>query len=190
MPGTLNAATPTTNIPAASPSAAATNQAYQIQQLQQEVLELRGLLEEVSFELKRLKQQRLDDYLDLDKRLGELSNKTPADTRASNPPPAGSLLPNATNASSQRMRNSIVQRSINSLINKIIMVRCPTLGSIWSYIHRAPMRLCIFLARQIYLIQISLKKDNPSNLISVSDHQKTMQVQTSNIYFDQGNKPS
>ena len=45
---------------------------YQLQVLQQEVLELRGLLEEQSFELKRLKQQRLDDYLDLDRRLSAL----------------------------------------------------------------------------------------------------------------------
>lgn len=45
---------------------------YQLQVLQQEVLELRGLVEEQSYELKRLKQQRLDDYLDLDRRLSAL----------------------------------------------------------------------------------------------------------------------
>lgn len=46
---------------------------YQLQVLQQEVLELRGLVEEQAHELKRLKQQRLDDYLDLDRRLSGLS---------------------------------------------------------------------------------------------------------------------
>lgn len=46
---------------------------FQLQSLQQEVLELRGLVEEQSHELQRLKQQRMDDYLDLDSRLGELS---------------------------------------------------------------------------------------------------------------------
>ncbi len=45
---------------------------FQLQTLQQEVQELRGMLEEQSFELKRLKQQRLDDYLDLDRRLSQL----------------------------------------------------------------------------------------------------------------------
>ncbi|NHN37913.1 tol-pal system protein YbgF [Pseudomaricurvus alcaniphilus] len=46
---------------------------YQMQLLQQEVLELRGLLEEQSYELKRLKQQRLDDYVNLDRRISALA---------------------------------------------------------------------------------------------------------------------
>lgn len=46
---------------------------YQLQVLQQEVLELRGLMEEQAYELRRLKQQRLDDYLDLDRRLSQLA---------------------------------------------------------------------------------------------------------------------
>lgn len=57
---------------------------YQLQILQQEVLELRGIVEEQAFELKRLKQQRMDDYLDLDRRLGRLSG-TPASTANSTP---------------------------------------------------------------------------------------------------------
>lgn len=46
---------------------------YQFQALQQEVQELRGLVEEQSNEIRQLKQQRMDDYLDLDRRIGELS---------------------------------------------------------------------------------------------------------------------
>lgn len=46
---------------------------YQFQALQQEVLELRGMVEEQAHEIQRLKQQRMDDYLDLDRRIGELS---------------------------------------------------------------------------------------------------------------------
>ncbi|BFM12196.1 tol-pal system protein YbgF [Simiduia litorea] len=46
---------------------------YRLQALQQEVLELRGLVEEQSYELNRLKQQRHDDYMDLDRRLASLS---------------------------------------------------------------------------------------------------------------------
>ncbi|WP_246434811.1 YbgF trimerization domain-containing protein [Teredinibacter haidensis] len=45
---------------------------YQLQVLQQEVLELRGMIELQAHEIKRLKQQRLDDYLDLDRRLSAL----------------------------------------------------------------------------------------------------------------------
>lgn len=46
---------------------------YQVQSLQQEVLELRGMVEEQAHEIKRLKQQRMEDYLDLDRRLSRLS---------------------------------------------------------------------------------------------------------------------
>lgn len=51
---------------------------YQLQQLQQEVLQLRGLVEEQAFEIKRLKQQRMDDYLDLDRRLAAVSKTVPS----------------------------------------------------------------------------------------------------------------
>lgn len=46
---------------------------YQLQMLQQEVQQLRGTLEEQTHEIRRLKQQQLDDYVDLDRRLSELS---------------------------------------------------------------------------------------------------------------------
>lgn len=52
----------------------------QIQQLQQEVQSLRGLIEQQGYELRRLKQQRLDDYVDLDKRLVELTKQQAAYT--------------------------------------------------------------------------------------------------------------
>jgi len=45
---------------------------YELQILRQEILSLRGILEEQAYEIKRLKQQRLDDYLDLDNRITEL----------------------------------------------------------------------------------------------------------------------
>jgi tol-pal system protein YbgF len=48
----------------------------QLQILQQEVLELRGQVELQDHEIKKLKQQRLDDYLDLDRRIGEISQPT------------------------------------------------------------------------------------------------------------------
>ncbi|MFL0811628.1 MAG: tol-pal system protein YbgF [Agarilytica sp.] len=57
---------------------------YQMQLLQQEVLQLRGLVEQQSFELKKLKQQRLDDYLDLDRRVSQLSKGGGASTASNN----------------------------------------------------------------------------------------------------------
>jgi len=66
---------------------------YQMQVLQQEVLELRGVVEELSHELKRLKQQRLDDYLDLDRRVSALTGVTAT-------PKAGSSLDSQSTSSS------------------------------------------------------------------------------------------
>lgn len=67
-------------------AAATTAQAelyYQVQLLQEEVQELRGLVEQQTHQLKRLQQQRLDDYLDLDRRVGQLSEAASAQPAAS-----------------------------------------------------------------------------------------------------------
>ncbi len=48
---------------------------FRLQSLQEEVSELRGLVEEQANEIQRLKKQRMDDYLDLDRRIGELTRK-------------------------------------------------------------------------------------------------------------------
>lgn len=47
---------------------------YQLQLLQDEVMQLRGIIEEQQHLVRQLKQQRLDDYLSLDKRISELSS--------------------------------------------------------------------------------------------------------------------
>lgn len=57
---------------------------YEIQTLQQEVQTLRGLLEEQAYQIKRLKQQRLDDYLDLDKRVSELARQQQVSSTSQN----------------------------------------------------------------------------------------------------------
>jgi tol-pal system protein YbgF len=63
------------NSPAVAVDAGAQSELYyQLQLLQQEVQELRGLVEQQSFELRQLKQQRMDDYLDLDRRLSQSSS--------------------------------------------------------------------------------------------------------------------
>jgi tol-pal system protein YbgF len=58
---------------------------YEIQALQQEVQSLRGSVEEQAYAIKRLKQQRLDDYLDLDKRVSELVRQQQIASAAQNP---------------------------------------------------------------------------------------------------------
>jgi tol-pal system protein YbgF len=54
---------------------------YQMQQLQQEIMELRGEIEEQSYRIRRLEKQRLDDYQSIDKRLQQRSK-----TEAARPP--------------------------------------------------------------------------------------------------------
>lgn len=58
---------------------------FQLQTLQQELQTLRGIVEEQSHELKKLKQQRLDDYLDLDRRVSQLSKGQAAAPSLSQP---------------------------------------------------------------------------------------------------------
>ena len=53
---------------------------FQLQSLQNEVQTLRGIVEEQSYELKKLKQQRLDDYMDLDRRLSQPAQTGAAST--------------------------------------------------------------------------------------------------------------
>lgn len=50
---------------------------FQVQMLQQEIQQLRGTVEELDYQVKQLKQQRLDDYLDLDRRIGLISGGVP-----------------------------------------------------------------------------------------------------------------
>ena len=48
----------------------ASNQFDIMQDLRDEVRSLRGLVEELSYDLQKMKQRQLDDYLDIDRRLG------------------------------------------------------------------------------------------------------------------------
>jgi tol-pal system protein YbgF len=66
---------------------------YQIQQLQQEVMRLNGKVEEQAHELRQLKEQSLQRYVDLDKRLssgGASSAAVPAVAGSNTPGAAGS----------------------------------------------------------------------------------------------------
>ena len=60
------------NVTSTADVAAAGDSYYQSQVLQEEVRMLRGLVEELSYELQQVKQRQMDDYLDLDRRLSAL----------------------------------------------------------------------------------------------------------------------
>lgn len=69
---------------------------FQFQQIQQEVMELRGQLEEALFQIEQLKQASRDRYIDLDRRLTEIqtgaSSSAPASTPSSQDSPADSTV--------------------------------------------------------------------------------------------------
>jgi tol-pal system protein YbgF len=72
--------------PAEQPQTAATQQGelfYQLQLLQQEVMQLRGLVEEQGYQLQKLKKQGMERYIDLDSRVAALSKSPQAASSAS-----------------------------------------------------------------------------------------------------------
>lgn len=87
---------------AQSPASSQQELFYTVQALQEEVATLRGLVEEQDYELKRLKQQRLDDYLNLDRRLAELSGKPVAGTGSVSDSRSGSAATRATAPSGEQ----------------------------------------------------------------------------------------
>lgn len=67
------------DVSAANASVNAGELVIQLQQLQEEVRRLNGLVEEQTAQIRRLKEQSLERYIDLDRRLAELSNARAAD---------------------------------------------------------------------------------------------------------------
>ena len=67
----------------------------QLQQMQQEIAQLRGMLEEQQNEIQRLKQESLERYQDLDRRLGSAAAGPAA---SQNPPVAGASNANGSSA--------------------------------------------------------------------------------------------
>lgn len=191
------------------------NTAFQIQQLQQEISELRGLVEEQSFDLKRLKQQRLDDYLDLDKRLSDITPSITGSTQLSNN--QNSSIQNTTsqnNASNQSstitgLSNSLPTASVNNeeegrqlyrkaidqLLNK--QDYSGAQGSFSQYLEKYPNGVYVpnvyYWQGQIYLTEsnkVAAEKAFISLVSQYKDHQKTpdAKYKLATIYFDQGKK--
>ena len=96
-------------------STSAAEMYYQLQLLQQEVMQLRGLVEEQAHQLKRLKQQRLDDYVDLDRRLSQLSNGGTAPAGQANTSAASAVKTSTGNSSKEELQG---YKSAYSLVTK------------------------------------------------------------------------
>lgn len=59
-------------LPAVQPQSSGGDAHYQMQVLQDEVRTLRGMVEELSNEIRQLKKRQMDDYVDIDRRLSTL----------------------------------------------------------------------------------------------------------------------
>jgi tol-pal system protein YbgF len=179
------------------------NAAYQIQQLQQEISELRGLLEEQGFQLKRLKQQRLDDYLDLDKRLSEITNSnsvinTQAPSNQSSTASASTIAGLSGSFPVSSIDNSVegkklYRKAIDQLLSKQDYKGAQE--SFSQYLDKYPRGVYVpnvyYWQGQIYLTESKKTEAEKAftNLISqYRDHQKTpdAKYKLATIYFDQG----
>ena len=93
-----------------------------MQLLEQEVLELRGLVEQQAYEIKRLKQQRLDDYTDLDQRIAALLNAKGHAANTSQDHSAGSIDSGAAAVGSGQVEppneRELYSEALNLLLQK------------------------------------------------------------------------
>jgi tol-pal system protein YbgF len=188
-------------------SAPPSNMAYQVQQLQQEVLELRGLLEEQAFQLKRLKQQRLDDYLDLDKRISNLSGSgqstlSSSDDKNSLTSSTDSSLVNSASTSlvssatdNSEAEKKLYREGIDKLLNQQDYQGAQT--SFNEYLQKFPQGSyapnVYYWQGQIYLSEGDkglAEKSFTTLLDNYSSHQKATDAKykLATIYFDQGKK--
>ena len=65
---------------------------YQLQSLLDEVRQLRGMVEELNYQIDELKQRQQEDYLDLDRRISTAGSNVGANSAAA-PQPAGAGIP-------------------------------------------------------------------------------------------------
>jgi len=83
-----------------------------MQDLREEVRMLRGMVEELSYELQQVKQRQLDDYLDIDRRLGILNGGLPAD----NVVPDSSLEQSLNSPSVEQSSSAEIQESSDFVV--------------------------------------------------------------------------
>ncbi|MAT94824.1 MAG: tol-pal system protein YbgF [Halioglobus sp.] len=98
--GAYSAAAPVAGAAAGSGGSGLGNLFLQVQQLQQEVMRLNGKVEEQAHELRQLKEQSLQRYMDLDKRLSEGGASTAPGGAATAAPAPAPAVPTADAAGS------------------------------------------------------------------------------------------
>lgn len=100
---------PQATTPTSATPAAGINQSevfYQLQLLQQEVMQLRGLVEEQAFKLRQVKEENMERYINLDRRLADFSKNATAASASTRP-----AVPAATTRSTSMPVPSTAGRS-------------------------------------------------------------------------------
>ncbi len=212
MPGSSSASSTSIDAPQpaqaapgsqASPQNVQAEMFYRLQILQQEVQSLRGLVEEQAYELKRLKQQRLDDYVNLDRRLTELSGSASAasvatDNGAGSKPLNGSAVAASAATQTTAQAPDEMQRyrtAIDLVLRKKDYDRAVTAFN--QYLRDFPQGRyapnCQYWLGEIYLLQSDLEQAREwfSRLIAdFPSHGKTSDAKfkLGTVYFKLGEK--
>jgi len=104
----------TTQVAPALSNSAASELFIQLQQLQQEVMQLRGIVEEQAYLLRQVKEQNMERYIDLDRRLGSLASNPAATTPRAN----SAVLPAAVTVVALAGEKSVYDAAYALVINK------------------------------------------------------------------------
>ena len=190
---------------------------YDVQALQQEVLTLRGQLERVEHELQRLKRQRLDDYLDLDKRVSELSqqlqfsslpaapstitpntNTSPTPTPTPTPTPSTNVVPSVISPIidvNGEQANQLYSEAIDLLLSKQDYTGAQTKFNEYLTTYPKGQYTPNVYYWQGQILFVSAKKEEAVNyfeklLAEYPTHQKVPdgKFKLARIYFEQGKK--
>jgi len=164
---------------------------YQLQTLQQEVLELRGLVEEQTYNIKRLKQQRLDDYVDLDRRIVALGGHAKAPgNNSSGVNGSGSAVSGASHGSDKQDYDQALallrKRDITSSIQAFKQHLNNYPGSPYSAnVH--------YWLGETYLLQGDLELARQSFALLIETYPKSRKLldaryKLGTVYFQQGDK--
>lgn len=181
----------------------------QLQILQREVLQLRGQVEQQGHEIKKLKQQRLEDYLDLDRRIGEInaaagqaSHQQGADAgnRRTPPPRSSTNPPNGKSGSGGQLSPSKDERErYRTAIDQVLKKQdYPAAQSSFSdYLTRYPQGYykpnIHYWQGEIFLLQGETDKATTAFGALINQypkHSKTpdAKYKLAKLYFQQGKK--
>jgi len=186
------------NAPAASRPDQLSDLFIQVQQLQHEVQDLRGIIEQQNFAIQTLKQQVKDNYIDLDKRLGALQTGTAASrsptgptNTAAEPPTTTGTTTSAVNAGAEKDSYDAAYKLLDQ--NKKDEAVAAFLKHLSTYPQGEYAANSRYWLGQIYLTQgqLAQAEEQFSTLLkNFPDHRKVVDARFAlgKVYFQEGKK--